>query len=166
MKHLIIIILICCGISALSFDVVKDNVFYLGKNKNAVVPDSSIATFSIKARLVQTLAPYVKQRNDTGYIRLLNKWVEAYNVPVPPSGATLVSVDSVPIIVIAHCYRKCYSYQQGALPVGSDFAADVAAIRASNHYIDELLDAIDDEFSGMVADARAFGRIILTGKTN
>ena len=147
MKKLFVIILISCGLSV-----------------SAQVPDSSIATLSIKARLVQTLAPYIKQRNDTPYIRLLNKWIEKYNVAVPPSGATLVTIDSVPIIVIAHCYRKCYSYSQGAAAVGSDFAADVAAIRASNHYIDELLDAIDNEFGNMVSDARAFGRIILTGK--
>lgn len=165
MKQLFIIILISCGVSVLflngSAKGIKNNISH-----EAVAPDSSIWTFAIKARLVQTLAPYIKQRNDTANIRLLNKWIEAYNVASPPSGTTLVSVDSVPINIIAHCYRKCYSYPQGAALVGSDFAADVAAIRAANHYIDELLDGIDAEFNGVVGDARAFGRTILTGKTN
>lgn len=132
----------------------------------ASAQDTTIATLSIKARLVQTLAPFVKFNNDTAYVNLLNRWIEKFHVANPPSGVTLVVTDSIAVTVIADCYRKCYSFPQGALAVGSDFAADVAAIRAGNNYLDRLLDAIDTEFAEKIANARTFGRTILTGKLN
>lgn len=126
--------------------------------------DTTIATLSIKARLVQNLTPFVKQGYDTTYINLLNRWIKKYDVANPPSGTTLVSVDSIAVTVIADCYRKVKSYPQGAAAVGDDFEADIAAIRAANSYLDRLCDAIDAAYSGVVPTDRAAGRRILTGK--
>lgn len=145
MKQLFIIILISCGIAASA-------------------QDTTIATLSTKARLVQTLAPFVKLSNDTAYVNLLNRWIGKFNVVNPPSGTTLVVVDSIAVTVIAECYKKCYLYPQGVLAVGSDFASDVAAIRAGNSNLNRLLNNIDAEFNSKISQARNFGRAILTGK--
>lgn len=126
--------------------------------------DTTIATLSIKARLVQNLAPFVKQGDDTTYLNLLYRWVKKYDVANPPSGTTLVSVDSIAVTVIAECYRKTKSYPQGAAAVGSDFESDIAAIRAANPYLDRLCDAIDVIYSTVIPNARNAGRKILTGK--
>lgn len=84
-------------------------------------------------------------------------------VPVQPSGTQLVVVDSISITVIAELYRRAFSYPQGALPVGSDFASDIVAIRAANSSLDALLDAIDVIYSNVVPNARTAGRRIYSG---
>lgn len=126
--------------------------------------DSTIATLSIKARLVQNLAPFVKQGYDTAYINLLNRWIKKYDVANPPGGTTLVTVDSIAVTVIADCYRKAKSYPQGAAGVGADFESDIASIRAGNTYLDRLCDAIDAAYSGIISTERNAGRRILTGR--
>jgi hypothetical protein len=127
--------------------------------------DTTIATLSIKARLVQTLVPYVKQSiDDTAYINLLSRWVKAYDVASPPSGTTLVSVDSIKVVVIAALYGIAMSFPQGAASVGSDFASDILTIRNANTFLKRLCDAIDASLAAMVPDARTRGKKILTGK--
>lgn len=126
--------------------------------------DSTIATLSIKARLVRTLAPFVDNSNDTAYINLLHRWVKKYDVANPPSGTNLVTVDSIAVTVIAECYRKMKSYPQGATGVGDDFAGDIVAIRAANTYLDRLCDGIDAAYSGMIPTVGRAGTRILTGK--
>lgn len=126
--------------------------------------DSTIATLSIKARLVRTLAPFVDNSNDTAYINLLHRWIKKYDVPNPPSGTTVVSVDSIAVTVIAECYRKLKAYPQGATGVGDDFESDIASIRAGNTYLDRLCDAIDAAYSGMIPTVGRMGTRILTGK--
>lgn len=127
--------------------------------------DTTIATLSIKARLVQTLAPFVRANNDTAAINLLHRWDKKWNVPKAnwPSGTTQVSVDSISVKIIAACYAKASSYPQGAASVLDDLKADIATIRAANSYLDQLLDAIDAVFSNVVPNDRIVGRILLTG---
>lgn len=125
-----------------------------------------IVTLSIKARLVQTLAPFVRGNDDTAFINLYDRWKKKYEVANPPNNTTQVSVDSVSIRVIAACYSKVCSWPQGASSVGDDFKADVAALRAGNATLDGLLDAIDQAFSAELAEQRLKGRRLLTGKNN
>lgn len=87
-------------------------------------------------------------------------------VPSPPNNTTQVSVDSIPVTVIAACYSKVLSSPQGSTSVGDDFKADVAALRAGNSTLDGLLDAIDQAFSNELAEQRLRGRRLLTGKNN
>lgn len=126
--------------------------------------DSTIATLSIKARLVQTLAPFVKNGDDTSSINLMIRWIKKWDVVNPPSGTTQVVVDSVSVILISALYNKAKSYPQGAASVGDDFESDVAAIRAANPYLDKLLDDIDVIYNSVVPDSRTRGRKLLTGK--
>lgn len=130
----------------------------------ASAQDTTIATLSTKARLVQTFAPFVKQGEDTAYGNLIIRWIKKFDVANPPSGTQLVIVDSVAVTVIAECYRRAFGFPQGAASVGSDFAGDIAAIRAANSYLDRLCDAIDVAYGNVVANARTKGREILTGK--
>lgn len=125
-----------------------------------------IVTLSIKARLVQYLAPFVKHNDDTAFINLFDKWKVKFMVASPPSGTTQVSVDSIPIGVVAACYSKVLSAPQGSTSVGDDFKADVATLRAGNPSLDNLLDAIDQAFSNELAEQRLRGRRLLTGKNN
>jgi hypothetical protein len=129
--------------------------------------DSTIATLSIKARLVQTLVPYVKQNiDDTAYINLLQRWVKKYDVANPPNNTTQVSVDSIKVQVIAALYGVAYGYPQGVPAIGSDYASDILTIRNANTYLGRLCDAIDARFANMATEARTRGRKILTGKNN
>lgn len=125
-----------------------------------------IVTLSCKARLVQTLAPFVKASEDTAFINLYDRWKPKFMVPSPPSGTTQVSVDSISIKVISACYRWLLNWPQGATSVGDDFKADVAALRAGNPTLDGLLDAHDQYFSNDLAEQRQRGRKLLTGKNN
>lgn len=133
----------------------------------ASAQDTTIATFTIKARLVQTLTTWVKSNEyDTAYFNLFNRWFVKMTVPVQPSGTQLVSVDSISVKVIADCYHRAYSYPQGALPVGADLAADVSAIRAANPYLDRLLDAIDVIYGAKIPNERISGRRVYSAKNN
>lgn len=140
------------------------SIIFIVLSLSAFAQDTTIATLSIKARLVQTLAPFVKSGEDTAYINLINRWVKKYDVANPPSGTTLVVTDSIAVTVIADCYRRAFGFPQGAAAVGSDFAADVASIRAGSAYLDRLLDAIDVVYGNIINSARTAGRKILTGK--
>lgn len=127
--------------------------------------DTTIATLSIKARLVQTLVKFVKNHDeDTSFTNLYYRWIKKWQVAPAswPSGTTQVSVDSIAVTVIAACYSKALSWPQGASSVGDDFKSDVATIRSNNTYLDRLLDAIDAAFAAELSDTRTRGRALLT----
>lgn len=129
--------------------------------------DTTIATLSIKARLVQTLVPYVKQNiEDTAYINLFARWVKKYDTQTPPSNTDIVTVDSISVSVISQLYGICQSFPQGAANVGNDFGGDILAIRNANPYLNRLCTAIDVTLAAIVVDARKRGKKILTGKNN
>lgn len=126
--------------------------------------DSTIVTLSIKARLVQTLTPFVRANDDTASVNLMNRWIKKYEVTPNPSGTTQISVDSIATTVVAALYSKALSWPQGAPSVGNDFASDINAIRTANSYLDRLCDAIDLAFTNELNEARLKGRKLLTGR--
>lgn len=132
---------------------------FLGKSQ-----DSTIVTLSIKARLVQTLTPFVRNNDDTAYVNLLNRWIKKYETTPNPSGTLQISVDSIATTVVAALYARALSWPQGAPSVGSDFAGDINTIRTANTYLDRLCDAIDAAFTNELTEARLRGRRLLIGR--
>lgn len=133
---------------------------------SSVCRSQEIVTFSAKSRLVQSLAPFIKNNDDTAFINLYQRWVDKYKINPSPSATTQVSVDSISIRVIAACYRYLLSWPQGASSVGDDFKSDIATLRSGNATLDGLLDAIDAAFASELAEQRLKGRRLLTGKNN
>ena len=125
--------------------------------------DTTIATLSLKARVIQVLAPWVKSQDDTSFVNLFHKWSQSFRAS-SPSGTTPVSVDSVPVVVIQRLYDEALSWPQGSPSVGDDFKADVLVIRTASTNLDRLLDVVDAAYSDKLTRVRTAGRRLLTGR--
>lgn len=126
--------------------------------------DTTIATLSIRASLVEVVAGFVRGNDDTAYVNLLYKWASYYRTNGVPPGSTQVSVDSVPVNVIAAIYRRASNFSQGSTEVLTPLQADILTIRNGNAYLDRLLDQIDDREGIVVPIIRIVNRRLLTGR--
>jgi hypothetical protein len=125
--------------------------------------DSTIATFSIKHRLVQLFIPFVKHNEDTAYVNLYNRWMKKFPDPKNLPAATVqISVDTIAVTVIADIYDLASSFPQGASAVLADLQSDVATIRAQNSYLFRLLKAVDDKYAAIVPSGRSRGKKVET----
>ena len=121
-----------------------------------------IATLSIKKRLVETLTPFLRSRDDTASIRLLRRWDATYSEAAAPTQQ--MAVDSVPVELIAALYSKAASYPQGSPAILTDFTNDIQTIRVGA--LDAMCDLIDAAFTNYITNDRQLGRRYLTNKNN
>ena len=86
-----------------------------------------------------------------------------FRIANPPSGATLVTIDSIPTVELAILYNYTLSNPDG-IGYRTQFKATIAAARAANTYLDRLCTFFENYWANKLSDIRIAGRKILRGK--
>jgi hypothetical protein len=86
-----------------------------------------------------------------------------FRVKNPPTGNTLVTIDSIPTVELAALYNYCLSNSDG-MSYGGQFKATITAARAKNSYLDRLCTAYELQWTERLIELRRNGRKLLTGK--
>jgi hypothetical protein len=86
-----------------------------------------------------------------------------FRIPSPPSGNTLVTIDSIPTVELANLYNYTLSNTDG-MGYGSQFKTTIAIVRAANTYLDRLCTAYENFWTDRLLTIRNIGRKLLRGK--
>ncbi len=86
-----------------------------------------------------------------------------FRIKNPPTGNTLVTIDSIPTVELAALYNYCLSNSDG-MGYGSQFKATIASARAKNSYLDRLCTVYELQWTERLIELRKNGRKLLTGK--
>jgi hypothetical protein len=86
-----------------------------------------------------------------------------FRIKNPPTGNTLVTIDSIPTVELAALYNYCLSNSDG-MSYCNQFKATIAAARAKNSYLNRLCTAYELQWTERLIELRRNGRKLLTGK--
>lgn len=86
-----------------------------------------------------------------------------FRISNPPSGNTLVTIDSIPTVELANLYNYTLSNNDG-LGYGSQFKTTISTARAANTYLDRLCTAYEIFWTDRLLTIRNVGRRLLRGK--
>jgi hypothetical protein len=86
-----------------------------------------------------------------------------FRIKNPPTGNTLVTIDSIPTVDLAALYNYCLSNSDG-MGYGSQFKATIAGARSANSYLNRLCTAYELQWTERLIELRNNGRKLLTGK--
>lgn len=124
---------------------------------------ATVRNLSLQARTVEYLTPkMIDLTNDSlfnVYLNLRPKW----RVTVPPTGTTLVVIDSIPTVELANFYNIMISEPE-ALGQAASFKTQISSARTANTYLDRLCDMYDARWAEALIGRRQAGRKLLRGK--
>ena len=86
-----------------------------------------------------------------------------FRIANPPSGNTLVTIDSIPTVELANIYNYTLSNNDG-LGYGSQFKTTIAAARVANSYLNRLCTDYELQWTERLLSLRLAGRKLLRGK--
>lgn len=86
-----------------------------------------------------------------------------FRISNPPTGNTLVTIDSIPTVELANLYNYTLSNNDG-LGYGSQFKTTISAARVANSYLNRLCTAYEQYWIDRMTVLRNGGRFILRGK--
>jgi hypothetical protein len=125
---------------------------------------TKVKGLQMMTRIIEYIAPQLTLSMDNDslyqvYIDLRPK----FRISNPPSGNTLVTIDSIPTIELANIYNYTLSNNDG-LGYGSQFKSTIATVRAANPYLDRLCTGYEVFWTNRLLAIRDIGRRMLRGK--
>lgn len=130
----------------------------------AYAQDSTkIKSIQLQARLLEYLIPQIFQPANDSLFQVYQDLRPKFRIQSPPSGTTLVTIDSIPTTELATLYNYTLSQADG-LGVSSIMKTQIATARSGNSYLDRLCTGYETFWSQVLTTMRLSGRRLLIGR--
>ena len=123
----------------------------------------TVRNLPIMVRQLEYIASQLTNIDDDSLYQVYIDLRPKFRIKNPPTGNTLVTIDSIPTVELAALYNYCLSNSDG-MGYGSQFKATIAAARAANSYLNRLCTAYELQWTERLIELRKNGRKLLTGK--
>ena len=124
---------------------------------------TKVKGLQLHARLIYYLLPAIMQPANDSLYQVSIDLRPKLRVAVPPTGATLVTIDSIPTVELANLYNYTLgspSYSK----MGSSMQTQIASARTANTYLDALCLAFENFYSNLTQSQIQSGKRMATGK--
>ena len=138
-------------------------LFLVAFKSNAQVDTTKVKALQLKANLIEYMAvQFMNSDNDSlyqVYIDLRPK----FRIAVPPTGQTLVTIDSIPTVELANLYNYTMSNSDG-MGMSNQMKNQIASARVANSYLETLCAGYEAYWLSRLITLRTAGRRLLKGK--
>ena len=117
----------------------------------------------LQVRLIEYLTVNLLNPNNDSLYQVYIDLRPKFRIANPPSGNTLVTIDSIPTVELANLYNYALSNSEG-IGFGNLMKTSIASARTSNAYLDRLCLDIETFWSDRLTLLRTAGRKLLRGK--
>lgn len=124
---------------------------------------TKIKGLQIMARQLEYITPLLINPDNDSLYQVYIDLRPKFRIANPPSGNTLVTIDSIPTAELANLYNYTLSNNDG-MGYGNQFKNTIASTRVSNAYFDRLCTAYEQFWIDRLAKLRIAGRRLLRGK--
>ena len=144
MKKIIILLLIC-------------------NNAIAQTDTTKVKSLQLKANLIEYLALYlINPDNDSLYQVYIDLRLK-FRIATPPTGQTLVTIDSIPTVELANLYNYTMANSDG-MSMGNQMKNQIVSARAANSYLEALCAGYEAYWQSRLITLRIAGKKLLKGK--
>lgn len=131
---------------------------------NAISQDTTkIKGLQLQTRLIEYLIPMCMNNDNDSLLQVYIDLRPKFRIANPPTGTTLVTIDSIPTVELANLYNYALSNSDGMLQAGI-MKTQIAAARTANSYLERLCAGYEAFWIQKVFTLRDAGRRILRGK--
>ena len=124
---------------------------------------TQVKSLQLMARMIEYLIPVCMNTDNDSLFQVYIDLRPTFRVKNPPTGNTLVTIDSIPTVELAKLYNYTLSNNDG-LGYGNQMKTAIAPARATNSYLNTLCTGYEAYWSERLNSLRASGRRILKGK--
>lgn len=124
---------------------------------------TKVKGLQLQARLIEYLAPIIMNPDNDSLYQVYIDLRPKFRIANPPTGTTLVTIDSIPTLDLAALYNYALSNSDG-LSQGNTFKIQLTSVRAANAYLERLCNDHELYWTDKLADLRKAGRKLLKGK--
>ena len=144
----------------------KKLIFYflLLASFSAFAQDSTkIKGLQLQAKLIEYLTSNMTNTDNDSLYQVYLDLRPKFRVINPPTGVTLVTLDSIPTVELANLYQYTMSNSEG-LSMANNMKNQIASIRVTNSFLDRLCSAFENTWLDRLLTLRLGGRKLLRGK--
>jgi hypothetical protein len=138
-------------------------IFLLISSAATAQDSTKVKNLPIMVRQLEYIASQLVNIDDDSLYQVYIDLRPKFRIPNPPTGNTLVTIDSIPTTDLAAIYNYCLSNSDG-MGYGSQFKATIASARAANSYLNRLCTEYELQWSERLLQLRLNGRRLLRGK--
>lgn len=138
-------------------------LFFVAFKSNAQTDSTKIYNLPIMARQLEYVIGQCMNPNNDSLHQVYIDMRKNFRVANPPSGVTLVTIDSIPTYELAILYNYTLSNPDG-IGYGNQFKNTIASARTTNTYLDRLCLFFESYWTNRLIELRVSGRKILKGK--
>lgn len=138
-------------------------LFLVSLTATAQTDSTKVKGLQLPARLVYFLLPQIMQPTNDSLFQVAIDLRPKLRIPTPPTGATLVTLDSIPTVELANLYNYALNTPSYS-SIGTLMQNQIANARASNTYLDALCFAYENFYSSKMKDQIQLGKKMVTGK--
>ena len=110
-------------------------LFLLASLKVAAQTDSTkVKALQLKANLIEYLATQIVNPGNDSLYQVYIDLRQQFRVAVPPTGQTLVTIDSIPTVELANLYNYTMANSDG-MSMGNQMKNQLITARAANSYL-------------------------------
>lgn len=144
MKKIIILLLIC-------------------NNSIAQTDTTKIKSLQLKANLIEYFTTYLMNPDNDSLYQVYIDLRPKFRVTTPPTGQTMVTIDSIPTVELANLYNTIMSNSDG-MSMGNQMKNQLIAARAANSYLETLCAGYEAYWFSRLISLRIAGKKLLKGK--
>ena len=124
---------------------------------------TKIKGLQLQVRLIEYLVVNIMNPDNDSLFQVYQDLRPKFRINNPPSGTTLVTIDSIPTTELANLYNYVLSNSEG-ISMGNVMKTQIATARTANSYLDRLCNAFETLYSDRLATMRISGRKLLRGR--
>lgn len=130
----------------------------------AQTDSTKVKGLQLPAKLVYFLLPQIMQPSNDSLFQVAIDLRPKLRIPTPPTGATLVTIDSIPTVELANLYNYTLN-TPSYTSIGTLMQNQIANARTANTYLDSLCTAFENFYSNMMKTQVQAGKKMVTGKS-
>ena len=138
-------------------------LFFVAFKSNAQTDSTKVYGLQIMARQLEYVIGQCLNPNNDSLYQVYIDMRQKFRISFPPTGATLVTIDSIPTYELAILYNYTLSNPDG-IGYGNQFKTTIASARTSNTYLDRLCTFFESYWTSRLIELRTSGKKILKGK--
>lgn len=135
----------------------------LSVSTQAQSDSTKVKALQLPAKLVYFLLPQIMQPSNDSLFQVAIDLRPKLRIPTPPTGNTLVTLDSIPTVELANLYNYTLN-TPSYTSIGTLMQNQIANARAANTYLDALCLAFENYYASKMKDQVQQGKKMVTGK--
>ncbi len=138
-------------------------ILFLAALKCNAQDSTKIKGLQLQSRVIEYIISNCMNPDNDSLYQVYIDLRPKYRIANPPSGATLVTIDSIPTVELSNLYFYVLSNSDG-MGMGNLVKTGLATVRVSNSYLDRLCTNSETYWADRLATLRTAGRKLLRGK--